>query len=216
MRQVFQAEHLRALEQERRRAERLVWRFYALSERESERIHYEVKTLRDLRPEEVSHEALAHVMCYEFVRRVGSYVLQQYELYRICLQDHRLLEVARALPRPLDLSALLLYVLTHELVHVVRFVQKLQRIDLPMDERAAEEAFVERTTWTILAGVRAYPMERLREFLSLSEWSGLGEERPVRTDAFARPPHRGGLSDVASGTAIASAWYALDLNRLAF
>lgn len=157
---------MRMIERARRQAEHLVWGFYALSEREGERIHYEVKTLRDLLPEEVTDEALAHLVCYDFVRRVGSHILQHYELYRICLQDHRLLEAARALPRPLGLRALLLYVLTHELVHVVRFAQKLQRIDLPPDERAAEEAAVERTTWKILARVRAHPMEQLRDFLS--------------------------------------------------
>ncbi len=204
MRQTFNAEHLSLIEQARRRAERLVWGFYVLSGREGERVRYEVKTLRDLCPEEVRDDALAHLVCYECVRRVGAHVLQQYELYRICLQDHRLLEAARALPRLLDLRALLLYVLTHELVHVVRFVQKLQRIDLPLGERATEEAIVERTAWKILARVRAYPMERLREFLSPSGWAIPGEGCPEGAEAFIRPPLRGGLSDVASGNALSS------------
>lgn len=207
MRRTFDVEHFSIIEQARRRAERLVWGFYVLSGREGERIRYEVKTLRDLRPEEIRDDALAHLVCYECVRRVGTHILQQYELYRICLQDHRLLEVARALPQPLDLRALLLYVLTHELVHVVRFVQKLQRMDLPVSERAAEEAIVERTAWKILARVRAYPMERLRAFLSPRGWG-----RPEGADALLRPPLRGDLSDVASGNAIPSFWQAPDLN----
>jgi hypothetical protein len=215
MRRTFDAEHFPLIERARRHAERLVWTFYVLSGRESERIRYEVKTLRDLHPGEVRDDALAHLVCYECVRRVGAHVVQQYELYRICLQDHRLLEVARALPRPFDLRALLLYVLTHELVHVVRFAQKLQRIDLPVDERAIEEAVVERTTWRILASVRAYPMERLRELLAPSAWPMWGERRPESTDAFAGLPPRGGLSNSASGSAITSARPASGFNPLA-
>ncbi len=165
--QMFEARHLRTIERARRQAEHLVWRFYALSGREGERIHYEVKTLRDLQPEEVADGALAHLVCYDFVQRLGSHILQQYELYRICLHDDRLLDVARALPPPLDLRALLLYVLTHELVHIVRFAQRLQRIDLPPSERAAEEAIVERTTWRILTNLHPHRMGWLREVLSL-------------------------------------------------
>jgi len=163
---MFEAGHRRIIERARCQAEHMVWGFYALSGREGERIRYEVKTLRDLRPEEVADGALAHLVCYDFVRRVGSHIVQQYELYRICLQDHRLLEVARELPPPLNLGTLLLYVLTHELVHIVRFVQKLQRIDLPPGERAAEEAIVERTTWRILTNLHPRMMRVLREFLS--------------------------------------------------
>ncbi len=175
MRRRFEPEHLRLVERARCRAEQLVWQFYALSQREGESIHYEVRTLENLHPEEVTDRALAHLVCYEFVRRVGSHVLQRHELYRICLQDHRLLEAARVLPPPSDLSALLLYVLTHELVHIIRFVSRLQRIDLPMSERAAEEAIVERTTWKILGGVRS--LEPLRETLSL--WGNANSVPPA-------------------------------------
>jgi hypothetical protein len=215
MRRTFDREHFPIIERARRQAEQLVWGFYVLSGREGERIHYEVKTLRDLRPEEVREDALAHLVCYDFVRRVGTHIVHRYEVYRICLQDDRLLEIARALPRPLDLRALLLYVLTHELVHVVRFVQKLQRVDLPPEERAIEEAVVERTTWRILARVRAYPMERLREFLSPSNGALRGERGSEGADALSWPPLRSGLSDGASGNATSSLRRAPDLNRLA-
>jgi hypothetical protein len=49
------------------------------------------------------------------------------------------------------LLELLTYVLTHELVHVVRFGQHLQKMDLHPRLRLAEERKVERTTRAILA-----------------------------------------------------------------
>src|SRR5262249_14203456 len=70
------------------------------------------------------------------------------ELYRICLQDNRIL--ATHAQRGLKLSELLVYVLTHELVHVVRFGQRLQRLDLAAEERPMEERSVEIITSRIL------------------------------------------------------------------
>ncbi|HXG65772.1 MAG TPA: hypothetical protein VNO70_11745, partial [Blastocatellia bacterium] len=87
--------------------------------------------------------------CYGFKREAGPLVLEEGDLYRVCLQDHRILDVAET--NQLDLGALLTYVLTHELVHVVRFGQRLQRVDLPDDLRPGEEQKVESATRTILA-----------------------------------------------------------------
>jgi hypothetical protein len=140
-------------------AEALVKSFYALAPREWERMNYEVRTLRELEPEEISDEAFAQVRCYELTRRVGQTVIDRYDLYRICLQDHRILQAAR---RTLSdwpaageqvLKPLLLYVLTHELVHVVRFAQQMQRLDLAPELRPQEEMSVEQTTRQILAPV---------------------------------------------------------------
>ena len=79
----------------------------------------------------------------------SALVVQEGDLFRICLQDHRILVAARELK--LGLRSLLTYVLTHELVHVVRFGQRLQIVDLAQDLRSNEERMVERTTRTILA-----------------------------------------------------------------
>ena len=59
-------------------------------------------------------------------------------------------EALAAHPDEFALEPLLLYVLTHELIHVVRFGTLLQRIDLPVDQRVREEARVDRTTHRIL------------------------------------------------------------------
>jgi len=163
----FDQEQVRVVEEVRSEAERLVSRFYALSARELSRIHYEVKTLQELQTEEITDQAFAQLICYDYTRSTGSHILQHYELYRICLQDHVILEAACDRPEKLDLPALLLYVLAHELVHTVRFAQRLQRFDVVGEERQREEQIVERTAWKILGSINAQPIRRVREVLSV-------------------------------------------------
>jgi predicted Zn-dependent protease with MMP-like domain len=145
----FNPAQLRTVRQARERAAALVSDYYCVAPREWRQMPYEVKTLRALDHSEVTDAALAQTVCYNFKRAAGPLVIEEGDLYRICLQDHRILD---ALGRTqLELGSLLTYVLTHELVHVVRFGQRMQRIDLPIELRADEECKVEKTTRTILA-----------------------------------------------------------------
>ena len=139
-------------------AARLVSDYYRVAPREWLRMPYEVKTLRSLKSSEVTDAALAQTVCYAFKRQAGSLVVKEGDLFRICLQDHRILGAARDLH--LGLRSLLTYVLTHELVHVVRFGQRLQSVDLAQELRSSEERMVERTTRTILAKTGDPEMDR--------------------------------------------------------
>jgi hypothetical protein len=134
-----------------RRAAELVSRFYVLAPREWARMPYEVRTLEQLAPGEVREEVLAQLLCYGVERHVEGRVVEERDLFRICLQDRTILDRARA-STGIPVSALLLYVLTHELVHVVRFGQRMQAIDLPVHLRPTEEACVDRTARLILKG----------------------------------------------------------------
>lgn len=136
-----------------KRAVDLVSRFYVLAPREWAAMAFEVKTLSNLRPAEIHDEAFAQVVCYQVRRELDNRVLDQHDLYRICVQDHRILAHARRTDAP-SLDALLLYVLTHELVHVVRFGQRMQALDLPPALRPVEEACVDRTARLILKSTR--------------------------------------------------------------
>jgi predicted Zn-dependent protease with MMP-like domain len=145
----FSPAQLRMVKRAQRRAAALVTDFYCLAPREWQQMPYEVKTLRALDQSEIVDTALAQTLCYHFRREVGQVTLCEGDLYRICLQDHRILDAAQNTHT--DLEALITYALTHELVHVVRFGLRLQRIDLPIELRAREEENVERTTVNILA-----------------------------------------------------------------
>jgi hypothetical protein len=162
----FGKSELRVVERAREAAVELIGDFYVLAPREWERLHYEVRTLEELAPEEICGQAFAQVLCYERVKRLGQSVVEQHDLYRICLQDHRILRVAQRGddkndPAKLDLEPLLLYVLTHELVHVVRFSQRLQRLDLAPELRALEELSVDETTGQILAPIADRALRRV-------------------------------------------------------
>lgn len=129
-------------------AKRLVTKYYALSPREWLNMRYQVKTQLESAPTELRDDVLAHVLCYEFTRTIGNEILEKADIYRICLQDNRIL-----ITHPqteLQLDELLVHILTHEFVHVVRFAQQRSPLDLPEDERWREEAAVEKITTKIL------------------------------------------------------------------
>jgi len=120
---------------------------------------YEVRTLRALRSSEVTSRGLAQTLCYEFIKHSGQHILSQGDLYRICLQDDRILRAADA--GNVRLASLLTYVLTHELIHVVRFGQRLQAMDLPDALRPDEELKVHKTTKSILAAASDLELDRV-------------------------------------------------------
>jgi hypothetical protein len=105
---------------------------------------YEVRTLDELEATEICEGVFAHLLCYGVRREIGSRVVAEHDIYRICLQDDAILASG------LDVAGVLLYVLTHELVHVVRFGQRMQSLDLPPHLRSCEEACVDRTARLIL------------------------------------------------------------------
>ena len=157
----FNPVQLRIVTYTRKRAARLVSEYYRVAPREWLRMPYEVKTLRSLNSSEVTDQALAQTVCYSFKRQAGSIILKEGDFFRICLQDHRILSAVRSLQ--VGLGPLLMYVLTHELIHVVRFGQRLQSVDLPQELRSGEEQKVEKTTQTILARAGDPDMNRLFE-----------------------------------------------------
>ena len=143
----------------RERAARLITDYYRVAPREWQKMPYEVRTLRALNGSEITDIALAQTLCYGVRREAGPLILKECDLYRICLQDHRILNAARKTST--QLKAMLTYVLTHELVHVVRFGQRMQAIDLPHELRPHEELRVEQTTRSILAKTSDSDIKRI-------------------------------------------------------
>ncbi len=71
------------------------------------------------------------------------------DLYYIWLQDPLILEALQRDPQ-LHLLPLMLYVFTHELIHIVRFCGFSQRFDAPEKDKEKEERIVHRMTYEIL------------------------------------------------------------------
>ncbi len=112
-------------------------------------LRFELGTSTSLRPGEVSPKALAKLTRYEVSPLLPGAVNY---FYRICLQDQSILEVARR--DQLQLVGLLTYVLTHELVHIVRFNRFEQLFHAYPRERPHEERRVHQLTYEILRPLR--------------------------------------------------------------
>ena len=124
--------------------------FYKFSAGQWKRHRYDVKTLSSLKQDEISLNAFALLnKCYR-VRGGGEVSMGlEEDFYFICLQDHQILT---ALQRDSDLKLLplLVYVFTHELVHIVRFSNFFQRFEIHGKIRDEEEYVVHGTTYDIL------------------------------------------------------------------
>jgi hypothetical protein len=133
-------------------AEDATGNFYKFSTGQWKRHAYEVKTLLSLSSDEISKYAFA-------LLNKGSRVVDGLEsktkkrdFYFICLQDHLILKALRR-DNELGLLPLLVYVFTHELVHIVRFCNFYQRFDVSGNEKEREETVVHATTFDILQNV---------------------------------------------------------------
>jgi hypothetical protein len=129
-------------------AEDLTGDHFALPALDSSEHPIDLRTLIDLSAHEVVPAgALAQVARYD---EHGAIASAARTLYRICVQDHAVLSRLRDERGAVSLFPLLVYVLTHELVHVVRFLRHQGPFHGSERERAAEEAIVHEITRRVL------------------------------------------------------------------
>jgi hypothetical protein len=144
-------------------AEELVSNHYKMSASEWLRPKYDVKTLADLTPEEIVDGPFAQIVRYEGHHRdtpLGSAV---FDYYKICLQDHAIHSTLRKMS-DLKLFPFCLYIVTHELIHIVRFSKFLQRFDASPSEKRSEEKRVHESTHQILHPIQVSGMAAVLDF----------------------------------------------------
>ena len=123
--------------------------FYKFSTGQWRRHRYDVKTLSQLTRYEVSQEAFALLEKHTRSKHGVDAKFRHHDFYFICLQDHRILKAIKR-DRNLELLPLLVYVFTHELVHIVRFCNFSQRFEVSTKDREKEEQIVHATTYEVL------------------------------------------------------------------
>lgn len=133
------------------KAEDLVGGFFRMAPRATKAWPYDVKTLASLEKHEVSDTAFAHLCRYEIGDPGGR--AGQSSLYRICLQDNRILNAVERGTPFIQFAPLMTYIAVHELVHVVRFNNGDSEFDLSPDERELEEEKVHGITRKVLEGI---------------------------------------------------------------
>lgn len=144
-------------------AEELVSNHYKMTTREWLRPTYDVKTLAELQPSEIIDGPFAQIVRYRGQPKEASLTSTTYDFYKICLQDHSILAALQE-NRELRLLPFSLYIITHELIHIVRFSRFLQGFEASPDERLAEEKRVHAKTHAILQGVKLTGLPAVLQF----------------------------------------------------
>ena len=133
-------------------AEDMTSNYFKLSLLHWKRNRFDIRTLSSLFGEEIKDNVFALLKKY-MVDGKGEEIEPLYktrEFYLIYLQDHQIL---KALQRDgnIKLLPLLAYILTHELVHIVRFCKfQVQFNTQGENHRIQEEKIVNQTTYKIL------------------------------------------------------------------
>lgn len=130
-------------------AEELVSDHYKMSASQWLRRRFDIKTAAQLSAAERVEGPFAQVIRYVGQRDGGALGSATFDFYQICLQDHSILTALRRNPQ-LQLYPFVLYIVAHELIHVVRFSQFLQNFDASAADKLNEESRVHQITYDIL------------------------------------------------------------------
>ena len=144
-------------------SEELVSNHYKLSVNQWLRRKYDVKTAAYLTPDEMVSGPFAQVIRYEGRKADADLKSESFDFYKICLQDHAILKAIEDAPE-IGLFPFSLYIITHELIHIVRFTKFLQRFVATEEERHIEEIRVHDKTHEILNPVRVKGMAAVFDF----------------------------------------------------
>jgi len=144
----FDLAHLQVLDEAVTISEDVTSDFYSLSSGYWLKNPYEIQTLKDVVAWEHPGDAFAHLVIYGKSLNEKQRGRDSLSFFRICLNDHRILRNTAGGTRD-KLLPFLIYVLTHELVHIVRFSTFKHH---PQSEnRLVEEKRVHEITQDILA-----------------------------------------------------------------
>jgi len=144
-------------------SEEVVCNFYKMSTNQWLRHRYDVKTLVDLDSSEIVDGPFAQIIRYKGRRKDTSLGSSTYDFYKICVQDHAILS---ALNKTADLKLFpfVLYIITHELIHIVRFARFQTGFDVSSEEKLKEETRVHEKTHEILSPLNVTGMQNAFEF----------------------------------------------------
>lgn len=135
-------------------------RFYRYAPREFFHFSYDVLTERDIPAEAMKEGVFAETICYTRGNTPE-------EFFRIHLFDHPILGAVSTRTNAPALYPFLLYILTHELIHISR-LSRLGLENPSAEERDCEEVTVHRLTRDVLAPVASFPLEQVADLYHLN------------------------------------------------
>lgn len=159
-------------------AEDLVNNFFKLSSGQWLKNRYDIKTAKDLDLHERVCGPFAQVVKYAAQKKEISLGSSSFSFYTVCLQDPAILSVVEK-NKAILLDPFLLYILTHELVHVVRFLRFEHRYENAgeADLTLTEERKVHHLTHGILRRISLGGLEQV--FYFYQEWRAFQGVDPI-------------------------------------
>lgn len=154
----FLQEHIEIIDKSSAVAEEIISDFYAFSSSHWMRHPYEIKTLKESCCVDFPMRAYAHLLRYDCPVSEKMSGGDSRELYRIFLHDHNILD-ATCTGRSSRLMPFMLYIFTHELVHIARFSR--HDCNLLSEDKEQEERIVHTITRNMLAGVGIRGLDRV-------------------------------------------------------
>lgn len=145
-------------------AEELIGDYFHLPSFGPRRYLYEVSTAANLLPNERAEDAFAQICRYVRNPPVPGERQRAARFYRVCLQDPKILEALERPEAAFDLGTLLRYIMTHELIHIVRFERFQHPFLTDSHLREAEEQHVHSLTYDLLGRREDPAMEQLLSF----------------------------------------------------
>lgn len=146
-------------------AEELVGNYYKISPSQWRNHKYDIKTLKDLEPEEIINGPFAQIVRYQGSPRDSALGSERYDFYKVCLQDHTILNTLTNNPK-LELLPFCLYVIVHELIHIVRFSRFMQNFEATSNEKLQEERRVHGHTLAVLRSVKMKGLDQVIAFFA--------------------------------------------------
>jgi hypothetical protein len=144
-------------------AEEVTSDHYKISTSQWRHYRYDIQSLRDLKEDEITDLAFAQIRRYARIPEQRPSASKHGEFFKICLQDHMIRHAIERDPS-IQLLPLATYIVTHELIHVIRFSRFLQRFETDSAARQLEEQWVHHQTHALLKHLR---IEALAEVLDV-------------------------------------------------
>ncbi len=146
-------------------AEELVSNYFKMSSSQWLKSRYDVRTAANLADHERVSGPFAQVVGYEARKKDVPFGSSAFNFYRICLQDGAILGAVEE-KEGFQLFPFVLYVVVHELVHIVRFTkfQQIYEAATTHDTAMEEEHKVHGLTLKILGPVRLEGLSVIREY----------------------------------------------------
>lgn len=164
--QTFDRQQLSWVSQSVAIAEELVSNHYKMSASQWLRPRFDIKTMVDLSDNEIVDGPFAQIIRYEGKRKGSPLGSDSYDFYKICLQDQAILRTLTE-NRNMMLLPFLVYIITHELIHIVRFNKFLQSFEASSQEKIDEERRVHDLTHHVLSIVRLDGLPTVLDYFKL-------------------------------------------------